>query len=79
MFRLDLDDGIDLLDIAAAVRIHDISPADLQAYLDGLNVSAGVYRLATHLSRQDMTSRELASQLERVVKGSGRSGGFCRA
>ena len=69
--RLDIDDGLELLDVAAAVRIHGIRPDELPEYLEGLNVSHSVHRLALHLSRHDMTSRELATRFESFVKGSG--------
>ena len=71
VFRLDLDDSLELLDVAAAVRKHGLEAADLPAYLEGLNVSQSVHRLTMHFARQDTTPRELAARLEGFVKGSG--------
>src|SRR5690606_10615505 len=63
VFRLDLDDSLELLDVAAAVRLHGIGSKQLPAYLEGLNSSQNVYRLAMHFSRQQMSPRELAVRL----------------
>ena len=71
VFRLDLDDSLELLEVAAAVRKHGIGITELPAYLEGLNASQSVYRLTMHLARHDMSPRELAARLEGFVKGAG--------
>jgi K+-sensing histidine kinase KdpD len=76
VFRLDMDDSLELLDVASAVRIHGITSQELPAYLEGLNASQNVYRLAVHFARRDMSPRELATRLESLVKGSGPVGAF---
>ncbi len=76
VFRLNIDDSLELLDVASAVRIHGIGSKELPAYLEGLNASQSVYRLAVHFARQDMSPRELSARLEGLVKGSGPVGAF---
>jgi K+-sensing histidine kinase KdpD len=76
VFRLNIDDSLELLDVASAVRIHSIDSKELPAYLEGLNASQSVYRLAVHFARQDLTPRELSVRLESLVKNSGPIGAF---
>ncbi len=71
VFRLDLDDGLDLLDLASAVRTHAIEPQELPDYLEGLNVSARASKLALHFAQRTGSPRELAMSLESFAKGSG--------
>jgi K+-sensing histidine kinase KdpD len=72
VLRLDLDDSLELLDVASAVRMHGICSKDLLAYLEGLNASQKVVRLAAHLAAKELSSRELAWELESFVKAPAR-------
>jgi hypothetical protein len=69
VFHLDLDDTLQLLDLAAAVRMHGIAPAEVPDYLDGLNASPSVCRLAMRLAQDATTPRNLAMRLENLARG----------
>jgi K+-sensing histidine kinase KdpD len=72
VLRMDLDDSLELLDVASAVRLHGIGSKDLLAYLEGLNASQKIFRLAAHYAAKELSPRELAWELESFVKAPAR-------